>query len=47
MQWKVCQWVERSQSGRTSAVDKECLGHLATSQMADNTEQVYVLVEER
>jgi len=38
IQRKVYQWMERFQNDRTSITD-DCLGHLSTSQIADNTEQ--------
>jgi hypothetical protein len=37
--------MERFQSGRTSIVDEDRSGRLTTSQMADNVEQVYAVVQ--
>jgi hypothetical protein len=42
----VYQWVESFQSGRTSIVDEDHLGHPTTSQTVDNVEQVNALVQE-
>jgi len=40
MQRKVYQWAEISKSGRTSVIDKDCLGHWNTSWMTDNAEKL-------